>query len=224
MRNPKLQRPSPALVVSVIALSVALGGTSYAAIVLPANSVGTKQIKKNAVTTAKVRDGSLRRADFGAGQVPAGATGATGATGAKGAAGATGPRGAKGDKGDAGTNGIDGTNGTDGIDGIDGTDGTNGTNGTNGTANVVVRESAPSAVAASGIVSVTAACLPGERATGGGYDAGGTGEFATLALDSQPTEAAGVPNGWTVKVNNASTLAGNPQPSTIVAKVICAAP
>jgi len=33
-----------------------------------------------------------------------------------------------------------------------------------------------------------------------------------------------VPNGWTVKVNNASTLAGNPQPSTIVAKVVCAAP
>ena len=96
MRNPKLRRPSPALVVSVIALSVALGGTSYAAIVLPANSVGKRQIKKNAVTTAKVKNGSLRRADFGAGQVPAGATGA------QGAAGATGPRGAKGDKGDAG--------------------------------------------------------------------------------------------------------------------------
>ena len=79
-------------------------------------------------------------------------------------------------------------------------------------------------MAASAIVSATAQCLPGERATGGGYDAGGTGEFATLAVDSQPTEAAGVPNGWTVKVNNASTLAGNPQPSTIVAKVICAAP
>jgi hypothetical protein len=47
MRNPKLHGPSPALVVSVIALSVALSGTSYAAIVLPANSVGTRQIKKN---------------------------------------------------------------------------------------------------------------------------------------------------------------------------------
>ncbi len=209
MRKPKLHRPSPALVVSVIALSVALGGTSYAAIVLPANSVGTRQIKKNAVTTAKVKNGSLQRADFGAGQVPAGATGATGG---RGAAGATGPRGAKGDKGDAGTNG---TNGSDGVDGID---------GTNGTANVVVRESAPSPVAASGIVSVTAFCLPGERATGGGYDAGGNGEFGTVALDSQPTATATVPNGWTVKVNNVTTLAGNPQPSTIVAKVICAAP
>ena len=53
MRNPKFHRPSPALVVSVIALSVALGGTSYAAIVLPANSVGTRQIKKNAVTVRR---------------------------------------------------------------------------------------------------------------------------------------------------------------------------
>jgi hypothetical protein len=200
MRNPRLRRPSPALVVSVIALTVALGGTSYAAIVLPANSVGTKQIKKNAVTTAKVKNGTLRLADFGAGQVPAGATGATGA---QGAAGATGPRGAKGDKGDAGVNG---------------------TNGTDGTANVVVRESAPTPVAASGIVSVTVSCLAGERATGGGYDASGNGEFGTVALDSQPTASASVPNGWTVKVNNVTTLAGNPQPSMIVAKAICAAP
>src|SRR3954449_6192056 len=99
MRDLKSHRPSPALVVSVIALSVALGGTSYAAIVLPANSVGTKQIKKNAVTTAKVKNGSLRSVDFGAGQLPTGATGATGAQGAKGD---------KGDKGDKGANGTDG--------------------------------------------------------------------------------------------------------------------
>ena len=36
-------RPSPAMVVSLLALTVALGGTGYAAIVLPANSVGTTQ-------------------------------------------------------------------------------------------------------------------------------------------------------------------------------------
>jgi hypothetical protein len=215
MRNPKLHRPSPALVVSVIALSVALGGTSYAAIVLPANSVGTRQIKKNAVTTAKVKNGSLRLADFGAGQIPAGAAGppgaagATGATGAIGARGATGATGATGPKGDKGEKGDPGTNGSNGAD---------------GTANVVVRESASTPVAASAIVSVTVPCLAGERATGGGYDASGNGEFGTIALDSQPTASAAVPNGWTVKVNNVTTLAGNPQPSAVVAKVICVAP
>ena len=83
--------------------------------------------------------------------------------------------------------------------------------------------SASAAVAASAIVSVTASCLTGERATGGGWDASGTGEFGTVALDSQPTMSAGVPVGWTVKVNNVTTLAGNAQPSSVVAKVVCAA-
>ncbi|MBV9311991.1 MAG: hypothetical protein JOZ73_14260 [Solirubrobacterales bacterium] len=52
----KNRRPSPALIISLIALLVALGGTSYAAFKLPKNSVGTKQLKKNAVTTAKIKN------------------------------------------------------------------------------------------------------------------------------------------------------------------------
>src|SRR3954467_4850936 len=49
--------------VAYVALFVALGGTSYAAVNLPKNSVGTKQLKNNAVTSTKVRDGSLTGAD-----------------------------------------------------------------------------------------------------------------------------------------------------------------
>jgi hypothetical protein len=49
-------QPSPALVISLIALFVALGGTSYAAInALPKNSVGTKQLKNGAVTPGKIK-------------------------------------------------------------------------------------------------------------------------------------------------------------------------
>jgi hypothetical protein len=48
------RRPSPALVIAVIALIVALGGTGYAAITLPANSVGNEQLKRRAVTTTKI--------------------------------------------------------------------------------------------------------------------------------------------------------------------------
>jgi len=77
-------------VTATLALIVALGGTSYAAIVLPANSVGSKQLKKRAVTSSKlranavssatVRNGSLRATDFKAGQIPAGPAGRAGAT------------------------------------------------------------------------------------------------------------------------------------------------
>jgi hypothetical protein len=52
-------RPSPAMVVASIALTVALGGTSYAAIKLPKNSVGAKQLKKNAVTRVKVKANAI---------------------------------------------------------------------------------------------------------------------------------------------------------------------
>ena len=51
MRRVLRHRPSPALVVACIALAIALGGTSYAAVTLPRNSVGTKQLKKNAVNS-----------------------------------------------------------------------------------------------------------------------------------------------------------------------------
>ena len=44
-------RPSPAMIVACLALFVALGGTSVAVIsALPANSVGTAQLKNGAVT------------------------------------------------------------------------------------------------------------------------------------------------------------------------------
>lgn len=41
-------------VVAYIALFVALGGTSYAALKLPANSVGTRQIKNHSITPVKL--------------------------------------------------------------------------------------------------------------------------------------------------------------------------
>ena len=53
----RLRGPSPALVIALIALFVALGGTSFAAInALPKNSVGAKQLKKNAVTGVKIKN------------------------------------------------------------------------------------------------------------------------------------------------------------------------
>jgi hypothetical protein len=51
------------MVVACIALTVALGGTSVAAIqALPRNSVGAKQLKKNAVTGPKIRANAVNGA------------------------------------------------------------------------------------------------------------------------------------------------------------------
>jgi hypothetical protein len=71
MRFPRLVRPSPAFVVSVVALMVALGGTSYAAFSLPRNSVGSKQLKRNAVTNAKIHNGAVGSAKIKNGAISA---------------------------------------------------------------------------------------------------------------------------------------------------------
>ena len=78
---------------STLAVFLALGGIGYAAITIPNNSVGTKQLKKNAVTSKKVKNRTLLKTDFKRGQLPAGAIGPVGPVGPTGATGATGPAG-----------------------------------------------------------------------------------------------------------------------------------
>ena len=84
-----MRRPRHATIVAYLALSISLGGTSYAAIT---------------ITGKNVKDGSLSQKDLSkqarkalkGNRGAAGAPGATGPAGATGAAGATGPRGATG--------------------------------------------------------------------------------------------------------------------------------
>src|SRR5437879_6271924 len=52
-------RFSFANVMSVVAVFIALGGVGYAAIKLPKNSVGTRQIKNHAVTPKKVSPATM---------------------------------------------------------------------------------------------------------------------------------------------------------------------
>jgi hypothetical protein len=54
MKLPRLSRPSPSMAVSITALVVAMGGTSYAAA-----TIGTADLRANAVTSAKVKNGAL---------------------------------------------------------------------------------------------------------------------------------------------------------------------
>jgi hypothetical protein len=92
-------RPSPAMVIALLALLIAMGGTSYAAIKLPANSVGTKQLKANAVVSSKVKNHSLIAEDFAPNRIP---TGPRGPQGPAGPQGLPGPRGATGPQGPPG--------------------------------------------------------------------------------------------------------------------------
>jgi hypothetical protein len=90
--------------IGLLALFIALGGTSYAASQLPRNSVGSRQIKANAVTEGKLATDVQSKLNRTVQSSP-GATGATGATGAQGLAGPAGPQGAKGETGAQGVPG-----------------------------------------------------------------------------------------------------------------------
>jgi hypothetical protein len=140
-------RLNHATVVAYLALFVALGGSSYAAVKINGKSIkngsipGAKleqrtitalNVAKKTLTGTEIRDGSLLAADFKAGELRAGPQG---------------PQGARGDNG------------------VPGPKGDTGAPGSNGATNVVVRTVA--AVHPTGQSSV-AACNPGERATGGG--------------------------------------------------------
>jgi hypothetical protein len=88
---------------SIAVFLVVAGGTAFAATQLGKESVGTKQLKKEAVSLAKINAAAKNSLKGATG--PAGPTGATGAKGAEGAKGATGPQGPKGDKGEKGDTG-----------------------------------------------------------------------------------------------------------------------
>ncbi len=63
-------RVTYANVVATLALFIALGGTSVAAIQLGKNSVKAKQIAPGAVGTSEVKNGGLKAIDFAKGQLP----------------------------------------------------------------------------------------------------------------------------------------------------------
>jgi hypothetical protein len=81
MMKPSIKMPSPAMLVALLALFVALGGSAYAV-----NKVGTNQnknnavttpkLKNNAVTTAKIKKGAVKAANLSGGSVTSSKLGA----------------------------------------------------------------------------------------------------------------------------------------------------
>ena len=88
------RRPSPSMVVALVALFVALGGSSYAALTVTGKNVKNssltgKDVRNNSLTgkdvknlaSGDVKDRSLLAKDFKSGQLPAGAQGIQGPAG-----------------------------------------------------------------------------------------------------------------------------------------------
>jgi hypothetical protein len=63
------RRPSPAIVISVTALFLSLGGVGYAASQLPRNSVGNAQLQNEAVSFRKIRPNSVGKVRANTGQL-----------------------------------------------------------------------------------------------------------------------------------------------------------
>jgi hypothetical protein len=161
------------MAVALVALFVALGGTSYATVALrlPAGSVGTLQLRNHAVTRSKIgRDSitsalikprSLLASDFAAGQIPIGP------------AGPVGPAGAKGDKGDKGDTGPAGA-----------------------ISQITVRSSSVSVPSPNGVGVVSASCQTNERASGAGTSwslaAGESGADLTTIYLAPSSDTLGV--------------------------------
>src|SRR3954454_5344372 len=62
MKFSRPKRPSPAMVLAMVALILALAGTAYAGTQLSRNSVGTFQLRNGSVTTAKIHKGAVTSA------------------------------------------------------------------------------------------------------------------------------------------------------------------
>lgn len=100
-------RMTPSLIIASIALAFALSGSSFATVaqLLPRNSVGTAQLKNNAVTAAKIKNGTVGLADLTR------SARRPGPPGPAGPAGPAGPRGDTGQQGPAGPAGPPGVSG-----------------------------------------------------------------------------------------------------------------
>jgi hypothetical protein len=193
-----LLRHVRANLIAYVAIFASLGGTSYAAIAIPNNSVGNKQLKKDAVDTAKMKNGSVMVLDFKAGQAPAA------------------PKGAKGDPGDPGPNGAGGGQGQKGDKGLPGDAATGGysvtslNHGTaaeqkipNGPPQLVVRKqtfattAAASTVIIKGHMSVSVSCQNGSTSCFIG-DIGAFVDGAGIPGTKNPLSGQGIPPGVSV--------------------------
>jgi Collagen triple helix repeat (20 copies) len=206
-------------IIAVTALVIVVLGASplgHAArgLVLPSNSVGTAQLRndavagkkiatnavggaaiaKDAVTSGKVKDGSLLAADLEPGQLPAGPQGPKGDPGPQGPKGDPGPQGPKGDDGAPGAQGPKGDQGIQGIQGIKGPKGDKGDAGAPGISGYVKVAGPWTSIVKGGIATASVTCPAGTKPLGGGPE---TSPALIVLLVIYDGPASGT--GWTFR-------------------------
>ena len=210
MRNIFRFRPSPAMIVAALALTIALGGTATAAGLL----ITGKQVKDGSLTGRDVKNGTIKTADVGNGslsgfdvrdrsltpadfsgsmQGPAGPAGRVGPQGLKGDTGAPGVPGPKGDRGEQGPVGATGPVGPAGLQGPQGPAGPRGVSGWE-------YRTAEMLVLPDNYAGRQVDCPAGKKALGGGVSAGVP--FATRVVELAPAGSAGEGTGWLGRVFN----------------------
>jgi hypothetical protein len=194
------RKPSLSLIISVVALFVALGGTSYAALTITGKNVRNSSLtgadlKDSSVTGTDIKDASLGAKDFKPGQLVAGARGTAGP------AGAIGPAGVQGSKGDPGSPGGPGVSGLEIV-------------------------SQTSANDSNGYKQASATCPAGKTAISGGSSNTADFQPAPLAVVASMPSKNGVqagagqtPDGWFVAMNEEAAFSGQ---WTVKAYAVCA--
>ena len=117
--------------------------------------------------------------------------------------------------------GPQGLQGVQGAQGIPGAQGQAGQNGANGATNVVRRFGTEVTIAPDTRQTVTATCDPGERATGGGTNPGGTVDDIKVIWDRPSNDP---PNQWRAEIDNLDANGDNMGTITGQVIVVCASP
>jgi hypothetical protein len=174
------KRLTYANVLATVAVFIALGGTSYAALTITGRNVRNgsltgRDVKNGSLGSVDVRDRGLLAKDFKPGELPAGPPGPVGPKADPGPPGPVGPPGDPGPPGAAGAP------------------------GRNGATTVIVRQQEDDGA---GTAAVEARCFRGERATGGGVE--------VLSSDDVVTRSAPIgsapPTGWSGEIRGGGVL------------------